>query len=123
MPPYMTTLQFIVVTSTSAVSGNMANTKTGIRKARAPMLIANPYRPKVQRWGGKGWPRSRLTIRQEMVIMYEVINEVIVRETIANRATSEPILIRERRTVMTRETMTELSGMFHPGVTCQGQLA
>ena len=35
----------------------------------------------------------------------------------ANRASVEPMLIRERRAVTTRETMTALRGMFQPGVT------
>jgi hypothetical protein len=41
----------------------------------------------------------------------------MVKETIAVRATDEPMLIRERRIVTARETMTEFRGMFHPGVT------
>src|SRR5436190_13370462 len=35
----------------------------------------------------------------------------------ANRATVEPILIKERRIVTPRETRTALRGMFQPGVT------
>lgn len=35
----------------------------------------------------------------------------------AFRATSEPMFMSERRTVMTRDTITELRGIFHPGVT------
>lgn len=40
-------------------------------------------------------------------------------ETIAARATVEPMLISERRIVTIRETRTEFSGMFQPGVTCR----
>jgi len=36
----------------------------------------------------------------------------------ALRASVEPMLIRERRIVTTRETRTAFRGMFHPGVTC-----
>jgi len=35
----------------------------------------------------------------------------------ANRATVEPMWIRERSAVTARETMTALRGMFQPGVT------
>ena len=35
----------------------------------------------------------------------------------AFRATVEPMLMRERRIVTTRETRTALRGMFQPGVT------
>jgi hypothetical protein len=41
----------------------------------------------------------------------------MVRELIALRATVEPMLMRERRTVMTSEIMTALSGMFQPDLT------
>lgn len=41
----------------------------------------------------------------------------MVRETMAFRATVEPILMRERTTVTPRETRTALRGMFQPGVT------
>jgi len=41
----------------------------------------------------------------------------MVRETTALRAAVEPMLMRERRMVTTRETMTALRGMFQPGVT------
>jgi len=41
----------------------------------------------------------------------------MVRELIALRATVEPMLMRDRRMVMIRETKTALRGMFHPGLT------
>ena len=35
----------------------------------------------------------------------------------ADNAAEEPILIKERRTAIARETMTEFKGIFHPGLT------
>jgi hypothetical protein len=49
--------------------------------------------------------------------MYADINDVIVREMMAVRATWEPMLISESSMLTARETMTEFKGMFHPGVT------
>lgn len=46
------------------------------------------------------------------------MSEVMVREMTALSATWEPMLIRERRIVTPNETITELRGMFQPGVTC-----
>lgn len=51
-------------------------------------------------------------------MMYADSNEVIVSEMTAFRATLEPMLMRESRMVTPNETITEFSGMFHPGVTC-----
>lgn len=66
----------------------------------------------------------RLSSRQPMVIMYEDISELIVSVTMARRAVVEPMLIRERRAVTTKETITAFSGMFQPGATysCQNNL-
>lgn len=36
----------------------------------------------------------------------------------AVNAAVEPMLIKESRAVITRETRTEFKGMFHPGLTC-----
>ena len=41
----------------------------------------------------------------------------MVSELIALRATVEPMLMRERRMVMTREMKTALRGIFQPGLT------
>jgi hypothetical protein len=41
----------------------------------------------------------------------------MVSELIALKATVDPILIKDKRAVITRETMTALRGMFQPGVT------
>lgn len=58
-----------------------------------------------------------------MEMIYAERSEVIVNEMTAFRATWEPMLIIDSRMVTARETITELRGMFQPGVTCQrGQL-
>jgi hypothetical protein len=49
--------------------------------------------------------------------MYAESSDVIVSDITALRATWDPMLIIERRTVTTSDTMTELRGMFQPGVT------
>lgn len=42
----------------------------------------------------------------------------MVNETMAVNAAVEPMLIKESRAVIARETRTEFKGMFHPGLTC-----
>lgn len=116
-PPYMTTLQFIVCLLTLLVRGKNAKTKMGNRNASAAMLIAMPKHPRDHRRGGSGSPRMRLRRTQPMERMYADINDVIVREMMAVRATWEPMLISESSMVTASETMTEFKGMFHRGVT------
>ena len=60
----------------------------------------------------------RLSRRQEKEMMYEEMRDATPREAIALKATVEPMLMRERRTVMMKETRTALRGMFQPGLTC-----
>lgn len=54
----------------------------------------------------------RFSKMQPMEIKYEVSMLTVVREKKAFRATVEPILMRERRTVITKENMRALSGIF-----------
>jgi hypothetical protein len=49
--------------------------------------------------------------------MYADNNDVIVSDMTAFRATWDPMLINDRRIVTMSDTMTELRGMFQPGVT------
>lgn len=42
----------------------------------------------------------------------------MVNETMAVSAAVEPMLIKESRAVIARETRTEFKGIFHPGLTC-----
>lgn len=51
------------------------------------------------------------------MITYEDIREPMVSVTIARSAVVEPIFISDRRLVTAKETITALSGIFHPGVT------
>lgn len=76
------------------------------------MLTAIPYRPSDQRRAGSGSPRNRLYIRQPIVRIYDDINDEIVMELIALRATVEPILISETSATITSDTMIALSGIF-----------
>lgn len=80
-------LQFIVCRSTVEVRGKKANTKIGRRKTMAAMLIAIPKRPRDQRRWGRGSFRKRFNKMHPIERMYADINDVIVRETIALRAT------------------------------------
>ena len=50
------------------------------------------------------------------------MREATPREAMALKATEEPMLMRERRMVMARETRTELRGMFWVGLTCGGRV-
>jgi hypothetical protein len=53
-----------------------------------------------------------------MVIMYEDMRAEIVMDSMALSATLEPMLIRDMRMDMARETRTAFRGMFIPGLTC-----
>lgn len=117
IPPYITAHQFIVSGSTVEVSGKKANTNTGHKKHRAPILIAMPKRPSVHLCGGRGWPLMRLSSTQAIVMIYEDIIAPMVRVTIARSAVVEPMLISDKRIVTTRETITAFKGMFQLGFT------
>lgn len=52
-----------------------------------------------------------------MVMMYEVRIETLPHELMAFSAVEEPRLIQAIREVTTRETPTDWSGIFQPGVT------
>ena len=52
-----------------------------------------------------------------MEIIYELSMLTVVRERMALRATEEPMLMRERRTVRMKETMMALRGIFQVGLT------
>ena len=54
---------------------------------------------------------------QPIEIMYDAMRDEIVRDTMACRATEEPMLMSERQTVTPRETRTALRGIFQPGDT------
>lgn len=117
IPPYITIHQFMPSASTVELSGKKANTKTGRRKHSAAMFIAIPKRPRLHLCGGSGSPRIRLRTRQLMVMMYEDIIAPIVRVTIARSAVEEPILMSDKSTVTTNDTITAFNGIFHPGFT------
>lgn len=59
----------------------------------------------------------RLMMRQTKEMIYDERREATPNEAIALKAAVEPMLIRERRIVMSNEIMTELTGMFQPGFT------
>ena len=64
VPPNMTTFQFIVLGVTGIETGKNTKTQTTSRNNTAPMLTKIPKRPRVQRRGGSGSPRTRRMIRQ-----------------------------------------------------------
>lgn len=53
-------------------------------------------------------------------MMYVPRRAETAREPMALKATVEPMLMSERRQVMTKVISTALRGMFHPGLTCVG---
>lgn len=117
IPPYITAHQFIVSASTLDVNGKKANTNTGHRKHRAPMLIAMPYWPSVHLCGGRGSPLIRLRSTHPIVMMYEDIIAPMVRVTMARSAVVEPMLMSDNKIVTTSETITAFKGMFQLGFT------
>lgn len=117
IPPYITIHQFMPSASTVEVSGKKANTNTGRRKHSAAIFIAIPKRPRLHLCGGRGSPRMRLRTRQLMVMIYEDIMAPIVRVTIASSAVEEPLLMSDKSTVTTSDTITAFNGMFQPGFT------
>ena len=81
------------------------------------MLIGRPQAPRDQRATGNGSLRRRLRIRHESEIMYDDNIAATLRETRAFNAIVEPMLMSERSVLMIRDTITELRGMFQPGLT------
>ena len=53
-----------------------------------------------------------------MEIWYEDVSAATARAAMALKATVEPMLMSERRTVKAREMSTAFRGMFQPGLTC-----
>ena len=86
-------------------------------------LMAIPQRPSEKRAGGNGSPRRRLAKMHPMDSKYELRRADMVRDTMALRATLDPRLISAMTTPKMMDTMTALSGMFHPGLTCFMSLA
>lgn len=80
-------------------------------------LIAAPHRPKLQRAAGSGSFRQRLIRTQVIETMYEDRRAAVPREAIALKAVDEPMLIKERRIVIRKETITEFNGISQPGRT------
>lgn len=109
--------QFIVVGSTGVTPGNIVKTKIGSSQQSAPMLTARPQRPSDHGRGGSGSLRRRFMTRQVMQVRYEPSRLAQLRESMAFKATLEPMLIRDSKLVVTREMRTALTGMFHRGCT------
>jgi len=61
-------------------------------------------------------------MRQTKDIMYVASKALTAKDPIALNAAVEPILMRERRQVITKVRRTALSGIFQPGLTCRCQL-
>jgi len=92
-------------------------TQTTAKNSTAPTLTKIPRRPSDQRRGGSGSPLTRLMIRQVKEIIYVARRALTARDPIALNAAVDPILISERRQVMTKVINTAFKGMFHPGLT------
>ena len=81
----------------------------------AKVLTYGLHLPMDQRSGGRGSPRHCFHRTHEVEIMYEVKREATPSEMIALKATSEPMLTRERRMTMAKLIRTEFSGINHLG--------
>ena len=99
------------------VPGNSVKIKIGTSQQRAPMLIQSPILPRLHGRGGRASPRKRFIVTQPILIMYEASRLAQSRARIALRATKEPILMRDRRLVATRDMRTAFTGTFHRGLT------
>ena len=103
--------------------GKNEKNQISVRKMTETTLIHMPCLPKFHRAAGKGSFRIRLIMMQTNEMMYEERREATPNEAIALKAAVEPMLIKDRRTVMTNETITAFTGTFQPGFTCSKQSA
>jgi hypothetical protein len=120
----MTTFQFMLAAVTGVETGKKIKTQTTRRNATAPRLMGRPKLPRVQRRAGRS-PLRRRRIRQVKEMIYVANSAETAREPMALNATVEPMLMSERRQVMTKVIRTELRGIFQPGLTymnCQWML-
>lgn len=99
-------------------SGKNEKNQITVRKMTETTLIHMPCLPKLHRAAGKGSFRMRLMMRQTNEMMYEERREATPNEAMALKAAVEPMLIKDRRIVITNETMTAFTGTFQPGLTC-----
>lgn len=116
--PYIKQPQFMVFASTGVTAGKKAQTKNTARKQRPARLMASPYRPSDHGRGGSGSLPRRFITRQAIEIAYDDKPLPTLRVNKAVRAAVDPILIRESRTLTAIEIRTALTGIFHPGETC-----
>ena len=102
---------------TGVPSGQNEKNHMGERNIIDTMFRSIPYFPRDHLLGGRGSPRSRLTRRQPIVMIYDVVIETLPHELMAFRAVVEPRLMQAIRELTRSETPTAWSGMFQPGVT------
>jgi hypothetical protein len=119
VPTNMTTFQFIVAAVTGVSTGKKMKTQTTSRNMTAPTLMKIPAFPRDHRRVGKGSFRNRRRMRQMKDIMYVASKAETASEPIALKATVDPMLINERRQVMTKVIMTAFKGIFQAGFTWQ----
>lgn len=96
--------------------------KTSTRYATEMALTTTPYRPIDHRAGGSvSGCRSLRISKHDIDIAYDDMSAATPRDTMLLKAMVLPMLIRERSTVMTKETMRLLSGIGLPTtvVTCK----
>ena len=117
----MRMFQFISARLGAVLSGKKDIVKTMMRYRIEKSLMGPPYLPRLQRAGGSFCPCHRLMRTQVMETMYEEMRAAVPREAMALKATLEPMLIKERRTVMKKDIITEFRGISQPGRTCNSK--
>lgn len=116
--PNINGAQFIVVASTSRVSGKKEKIHAIIRKRTAIVSTVLDHLPRLQRAGGRGSPRQRLRRTQEIEMIYDDSRETVPSERMAWNATSEPMLMSDKMQTTMKLTQRAFRGTTNRLLTC-----
>lgn len=114
----MAILQFIDFASTSLVKGKKLNVKTIARNKIETVSTNGVYFPILQRVAGSGCFFHRLSLTQEIDMMYEESRAAVPRDMMALKAMLDPMLIRARRDTITKLIQRALRGTVNVLLTC-----
>lgn len=89
----------------------------GIRLQIEKILIGAPHFPRLHRAAGRASFFHRLRHTQLIETIYDEMRAATPREAMALNAVVEPMLIRDNRIVIMKETRTEFKGISQPGRT------
>lgn len=109
-PPHRAQLQFIVAEVTGMAIGKKVKIQVIISQHTEMMLTASPYLPMCHGPSRTGRLVARLHANKAIGMPYEPKKHAIVSDTIALKATVEPMLIRPSSSEITDDKAIDQSG-------------